>query len=147
LPGGFSLPHAPQRNGSGWPQSPQNRLPSGLASPHRGQFIRSPVEPDLFFSVKPNQSADERHLLDFRANGNREAGDDAVDIGRLLRREFTTAPKAPPDRPNVSPTSNGGFGKPGNEIAFQRNDCFRRNRFRRNLAARTRPGEGPGSTR
>jgi hypothetical protein len=41
-----------------------------------------------------------------------------VDISRLLPREFTIAPKALPARLNVSPASNGGFGKSDSEIAF-----------------------------
>jgi hypothetical protein len=40
LPGGFSLPQSPQRQGSGAPQSPQNLLMFGTSVPQRGQIIR-----------------------------------------------------------------------------------------------------------
>jgi hypothetical protein len=39
LPGGFSAPHAVQRDGGGVPQSPQNFFSSGLAAPQLGHFM------------------------------------------------------------------------------------------------------------
>jgi hypothetical protein len=42
LSGGFSLPQAAHRHGSGDPQSPQNFLPFEASAPQRGQIMRPP---------------------------------------------------------------------------------------------------------